>query len=244
VDASAHLVVGIGPQGRSVVERLACEVPLLFRQAAGEGPHVTLVWVNGAGGPLGGDRLRLRVEVRDGASLHLVSSGASLAQPGARGGHSALEVDVELGEGARLCWEPEPTVSVRGSDHRTVLRLAAAGTSWARVVERARWGRAGEEGGRLGLRQRLEVGGEVVLDHELVLAGGPLAGPGANGPGRSLHSVLELRGDGTAGEPAPWSVVRPDLVAAVLPLGRGAVLGTAGGADLDELADVLTSAMV
>ena len=35
------------------------------------------------------------------------------------------------------------------------------------------------------------------------------------------------------------SVVRPDLVAAVLPLGHGAVLATAGGDDFDELAAAL-----
>ena len=158
-------------------------MPLLFRQATDDDPGVTLVWVNGAGGPLGGDRLRLRVEVRDGASLRMVSSGASIAQPGPRGGHSALDVDVVLGDGSHLHWEPEPQISVRGSDHRAVLRVVAAPSAQAHVVERARWGRAGEDGGRLVLRQRLEVGGAVVLDHELVLGGGALAGPGANGRG-------------------------------------------------------------
>jgi urease accessory protein len=231
VEASTHLVVRAGPGGRSVVELLACEVPLLFRQAAGDGPHVTLVWVNGAGGPLGGDRLRLRVEICDGASLHVVSSGASIAQPGASGGYSTLDVDVVLGDGAHLRWQPEPAISVRRSDHRSVLRIVASPTATAQVVERARWGRAGEDGGVLGLRQRLEVGGAVVLDHELVLGGGALAGPGANGVGRAMCSVLHLGGTDAA-EVAAGSVVRPGAVAAVLPLGHGAVLVTAGADDL------------
>ena len=60
--------------------------------------------VGGAAGPLGGDRLRLEIEVGAGALLDVRSVAASLALPGAGGAQSRLEVTarVEVGRAAAL----------------------------------------------------------------------------------------------------------------------------------------------
>ena len=47
----------------------------------GAGPAAEVHLVGGAAGPLGGDRLRLRIEVRDGGWLRLRSAAASVALP-------------------------------------------------------------------------------------------------------------------------------------------------------------------
>ena len=56
----------------------------------------------------------------EGAAVTVRSVGATMVHPGAAGDGSTLEIDVSVGAGATLDWWPEPTVSVRGSDHRTV----------------------------------------------------------------------------------------------------------------------------
>ncbi|MFN8023462.1 MAG: urease accessory protein UreD [Acidimicrobiales bacterium] len=230
MEACTELVVERDRSGRSVLARSSCEVPLLFRVADHDGPALHLSWVNGAAGPLGGDRLRLHLRVGAGASVRVRSTGASMVQPSARGGRSTTEVRIELGEGSRLDWCPEPTISVRGSDHRTSTRIVADPSALARVVEQVSLGRHDEPGGRLALHQRAVVGERAVLDHELVLGDGPLAGPGAHGPGRAVLSALVL---GRA--PELRVEVTPSSAAAVLDLDGGAWLVSATAPDLRVL---------
>ena len=230
MEACTELVVERDRSGRSVLARSSCEVPLLFRVADHEGPELHLSWVNGAAGPLGGDRLRLHLRVGAGASVRVRSTGASMVQPGARGGRSSTEVRIELGEGSRLDWCPEPTISVRGSDHRTSTHIVAEASAVARVVEHVALGRHDEPGGLLALHQRVVVGERVVLDHELVLGDGPLAGPGAQGTGRAVLSALVL-----GGAVGPRVEVTPSMAAAVLELDGGACLVSATAPDLRDL---------
>ena len=76
MEASTELVVERDRSGHSVLARSSCEVPLLFRVADHDGTELHLSWVNGAAGPLGGDRLRLHLRVGPGASVRVRSTGS------------------------------------------------------------------------------------------------------------------------------------------------------------------------
>ncbi len=194
MDATTAIEVGLDDRGHTVVRRMSCEVPLLVRVVDG-GPELTLAMVNGAAGPLGGDRYRFRLEVGAGAHVAVCSVAAAMAQPGPRGAASEMIVDLVVGERATLEWRPQPTVSVVGSDHRIVVRLAAAGSSRVVMREGVSLGRRGEPSGRFALRERVSIDEVAVLDHETVLAPGALMGPGAQGSGRNLNTDVIIGSD-------------------------------------------------
>lgn len=214
----------------------SCEVPLLFRVAGGDGRVLELTWVNGAAGPLGGDRLRLDLRVEAGAAVRVRSTGAALVQPGPHGAPSHSDVHIELGEGSRLDWWPEPTVSVRASRHRTSTLVRAHPTAEARLVEHVVLGRHGEPCGALALHQRVEVGDRVVLDHELELGTGVLAGPGAHGSGRAVVSAVML---GERWRPEPAVEVSATSAAATFVLADRAWLLSATAPDLRALSHLV-----
>jgi urease accessory protein len=217
--------VGLDDRGRSVVHTLRCESPLLAR-VDGAGDGLTVLLLGGAAGPLGGDDLHLMLRVGAGASVSVRSVAAMLAQPGAGGQPSVLRTVVEVGAGATLDWATQPIISVVGSDHRSITTVRAAADAQVRMAESVLLGRHDEKPGRLALRQRVEVAGGVVLDHDVVLGVGGPAGPGAHGEVRWMQSEVVL-GDAAATEPA--SSVQPDLVAGVFPLASGASLSTSAG---------------
>lgn len=192
IDATTDIEVALDRRGYTVVRRMRCEVPLLVRVIGNRGPTLDLAMVNGAAGPLGGDRLRLRLEVGPGSSVTVCSVAAAMAQPGPRGEASDLVVDLVVGDDATLDWHPQPTVSVVGSDHRVSMRVAATDTSTVTVREGVSLGRQGERPGRFALRERITIDGIAVLDHETVFAPGSLMGPGANGRGRSMTTEVVI----------------------------------------------------
>jgi urease accessory protein len=222
--AHTCIEVALDGSGRSALRRVRCEAPLLVRDGGLDGNVLRLWLVGGAAGPLGGDELALHLRVGDGATVAVRSVAAQLVQPGPHGTPSTLRVVADVGAGAWLDWCPEPTVSVQGSDHRTSTALHAAGDARVRWVEQVALGRDGEPAGRLALHQRVEVAGEVVLDHETVFAEGALRGAGAHGPARHATTVVLLGPDAPA---TPSAAVTADAVHAVLPVAPGCALVTA-----------------
>jgi urease accessory protein len=194
IDATTEIEVGLDCRGHTVVRRMRCEVPMLVRVVDEPGRKLRLAMVNGAAGPLGGDRLRFRLEVGPGADVAVCSVAAAMAQPGPRGEPSELSVDLVVGQEAILDWHPQPTVSVMGSDHRVVVRLSTTSTSRVTMREGVSLGRNCELSGRFALRERVTIDGLAVLDHETVFAPGALMGPGAQGSGRSLTTEVVIGG--------------------------------------------------
>jgi urease accessory protein len=192
VKATARIVALADGRGGTRCTTLRSAPPLSFRETA-EGLYL----VGTAAGPLGGDDLRLGLSVGAGAALTVRSAAAMLVQPGARpGAPSSLHVDVEVGPGGLLRWLPEPTVAVRGCDHRatTVIRLAPG----AQLVWREELvlGRHGEEGGSILQRLRIDAGGLALLRNDL--AAGP-RWPGSSGPAvtagaRALGALVTVGG--------------------------------------------------
>ena len=212
--ATTSIETVLDPSGRTVASRLQCEVPLLVRVADTSRPDLTLLLVNGAAGPLGGDHLRFSLEVGPGTDVTVRSVAATLAQPGPTGEPSLLEVELVVHERATLDWAPEPMVSVCGSRHRTTMHLRASDSATVSVRERLSLGRHGEASGHLQLQQRVTIADVDVLRHDTEFGSGALLGVGAQGAWRSMCSELRIGTD----LPAPTSEVRPDIMSAVFHL--------------------------
>ncbi len=195
---------------------------MLVRVVESAAPTLALAMVNGAAGPLGGDRLRFRLELQPGSRVVVRSVAAAMAQPGPGGERSELALDLVVGDGATLDWRPEPMVSVLGSDHRTMVRLTAADSSTVTLRGAVSLGRHGEPPGRLALRQRVTIYGIAVLDHETEFAPGMLLGPGAHGPARMVTSEVVI-GDVL---PEPGAAVGNGCVRATFHLSRRCALVT------------------
>jgi urease accessory protein len=214
IDASTDIVAGVDRRGHTVLRRLRCDVPMLMRVVGDSGPRLSLAMVGGAAGPLGGDRLCLRLELEAGAQVSVRSVAAAMAQPGPRGEPSHLAIHLVVGPHAHLDWQPQPTVSVLGSDHHSTVRLEAAGSSTVTMREGVSLGRHDEAPGRYALRERVVIDGVAVLDHETAFAVGALMGPGAQGSLRSMTTEIVV---GSL-LPEPVAVVAAECLSATVHL--------------------------
>lgn len=155
-----------------VVRTLRSASPLTLIPVRGR-PVVHLV--NSAASPLGGDDLTLTVRVGPHACLTLTGIAATVALPGQSGEPSRVTVHLELNEGARVEYLPEPTVITRRARHESVLVARLAAGAHLRTRETIVLGRDGELPGELTstlhvtrdrrpiLRQSLVVTPEVLL---------------------------------------------------------------------------------
>ncbi|MEW1723310.1 urease accessory protein UreD [Streptomyces sp. NPDC093109] len=157
---------------------LAGEGPLAVRRTRAEGPGSRVTVVGAMSAPLGGDRLAIEAEVRDGARLTVDSAAATVALPGRRDGadgpaHYAIRLTV--GEDAELNWLPEQLISAYGSDLRMRTRVELAATARLVLREEQILGRHGEGPGTLFSRLTVHRAGRPLLDQEVA------HGPGAPG---------------------------------------------------------------
>src|SRR5262249_28574669 len=70
---------------------------------------------------------------------------------------------------ASLAWEPEPLVAAAGCNHTTDVRVdldATASLAWREVLV---LGRDGERPGACRLRLRVDLAGEAILRHDLMV---------------------------------------------------------------------------
>ncbi|GLI01991.1 urease accessory protein UreD [Phytohabitans aurantiacus] len=227
--ATARIVAVAGRGGTRLVT-MRSEPPLVLRRTGPETAHL----VGGAAGPLGGDRLRVEVEVGPGARLCLRAVAASLALPGASGGASLLEVAATVAAGGHLRWLPEPLIAARGCDHvgqSTVELAEGAALVWR---EELVCGRHGEQPGDARLETTVRYAGGTIMRQEVAV--GPRAagwdGPAVLGGGRATGSLLVVD-PAWADKPPEPAVLGPS--AAWMPLVGPAALATATGADLREV---------
>ncbi|HEV7897458.1 MAG TPA: urease accessory protein UreD [Planosporangium sp.] len=230
--ATAHVVAEAGPAGVTRLTVVRGEPPLLVRRTGAGEVHL----VGGAAGPLGGDRLRIEIEVGPGAELCVRTVAASIALPGRDGAESRTEVVATVAPGGRLAWLPEPLIAAAGCRHAalTTVELAAG----ARLTWRDELvcGRHGEEPGEVRTRLAVRLAGRPLYAHELAI------GPGA--PGWAGAAVLGgARAVGSLVVVDPSVSIDPSYVlgptAAVLPLAGPGVLVTATGADLRQVRSAL-----
>lgn len=163
--------------------------PVVLRRTGWARVHVVQV----GGGPLGGDRLGLDVELGAGQALELRSAAATVVQPGPDPDATAsLDVTARLGPGAALDWCPEPTVVTDRADWTARLIVDLAAGARLRVREQVVLGRHGQRGGRCRTDLDVRHDGRPLLVTSTRLDGADpaLAGPGGTGGARSVGTVL------------------------------------------------------
>jgi urease accessory protein len=182
VRATARIRAVADGRGGTALPLLAGEGPLALRRtrAGGPGPGAAVTVVGAMSAPLGGDLLRIEVEVGAGAGLTVGSAAATVSLPGSDGGTARYDVRIRVGDGAELHWLPEPVIAAAGSDLRMTTQVDLAPTARLVLREEQVLGRAGEVPGRLATRLTVRRDGTPLLDQELSF--GPGAIPGWDGP--------------------------------------------------------------
>ncbi|MFF7440355.1 urease accessory protein UreD [Streptomyces sp. NPDC008122] len=222
---------------------LVSDGPLALRRTRAAGPYTRVTVVGAMSAPLGGDRLAIETEVRDGARLLVDSAAATLALPGPSAEPAAYDVRISVGDGAVLRWLPEQLVSAAGSNLRMRTTVDLAPTARLVLREEQVLGRHGEAPGTLTTRLTVRRAGRPLFDQELAF------GPGAPG---GWDGGAVLGGHRATGQ---LLVVEPEFAdkavearlygenAVVSPLAGPAALATAVAPDALALRRLLDAAL-
>ncbi|MFD7663614.1 urease accessory protein UreD [Streptomyces sp. NPDC059788] len=180
--ATARITARATAGGATGLPVLDGEGPLALRRVRSHGTQARVCVVGAMSAPLGGDRLRIEATAEDGAGLCVTAAAATVALPGRTAGHATYDVELTVGEGARLEWLPEPLISAEGSDLRMTTTVHLAPTARLVLREEQVLGRSGERPGRLHSRLTVHRAGRTLLDQETAY------GPGT--PGWDTAAVL------------------------------------------------------
>jgi urease accessory protein len=197
ITASASIAVDVDA-GRPRI-RWTHAWPIVLRPTGDARVHL----VHGAGGPLGGDALRLEARVGAAATLAVRSAGATIVQPGRSGLPARWDTGVVVGADATLDWGPEPTVVTDGATFHTSLRVELGAGARAAVREVVVLGRHGGIGGRYQGRLTVSVDGVPLLAHATLLDGAnpALGGPGGTAGARAVGTLLVAGRSCDGGQP-------------------------------------------
>jgi urease accessory protein len=128
------------------------------------------VWMVGASAhPIGGDHLRVELDVGPDAELTMRSISATLARASTPPLESRMEITATVARGGTLRWAPAPGIAARGSVHRCDARISLQPTSQLTWSDAVVLGRLGEAYGSWSSRLRVEVEGRPLLDSDLAL---------------------------------------------------------------------------
>jgi urease accessory protein len=228
--ATTTIVAEADGSGGTRLAVLRGEAPLLVRRTGARTGPAEVHLVGGAAGPLGGDRLRMIVDVGPEAELRVRSVAACVVLPGRDGTASCTEVCARVAAGGRLVWLPEPLVVAAGARHETVHTVDLAAGAWLVWRDELVCGRYGEPAGRASLTSEVRLGGSPLYHHQLTVGPGVpgWAGAAVLGGAAAFGSVLLV--DPAWADKVPGPAVL-GTAAARFPLAGPAVLATATGPD-------------
>ncbi|HSS10183.1 MAG TPA: urease accessory protein UreD [Acidimicrobiales bacterium] len=216
-----RIVVGAGPRGTRIIELRSGGPLALFPTCSAE---VTLVAA--AGGPVGGDRVVLDIEVGLDSELTIRSAGASVLLGGAEPSCMLVRASVA----GTLRWLVEPTIATACANHDADTRIWLTDEASLCWQDEAVFGRTGEEAGSCQLGLSVDRGGRPLLRHRVEVGSPGWDGPAQLAGHRALATVLVVGEDeAILGRPPEPSDRR-----ARLDLEDGASLLTAVGDDLTE----------
>ncbi|WP_406829602.1 urease accessory protein UreD [Pedococcus sp. KACC 23699] len=140
---------------------------------------------------LGGDELRLSVEVGPGLRLDLRDVAGTVAYHG-RGQGCLVAVSLTVHPGAVLVWSGEPLVVCDGAQVVRTLDVEVADAGRLLLRDRVALGRTGQAGGDLTCRTTMTYGARPALVEELTLGARSRTGAGVLGGARVVDSVTAL----------------------------------------------------
>jgi len=235
----AHAKVAAQADGRggTRLTQLRGESPLLLRQTHTDGRLCTVHLVGGAAAPIGGDELRLDIEVGQDAALCLRSVAATLVLPGPGGARSQFVIVATVAGGGTLHWLPEPTIAAADSRHTTRATIEldeGAALLWR---DELICGRHGEPTGQATVTTSARYAGKPLLHQTLAVGPGAdgWAGPAVLGGAKATGSLLHVH-PGT--QPPPPRILGPCAVQ--MPLAGPASLTTVTADDAHLLRECLT----
>lgn len=115
VPGTGEIVLALLPPGKQVLQKCTYQYPLKLiapdPHHSSEDKHVTIAFLLTYGGGLvGGDQVRLTVELQHGTRLVLVTQGSTkIFKSPERSVVSRQTLDVKVGSQAALCYLPDPT---------------------------------------------------------------------------------------------------------------------------------------
>ena len=218
---------------RDVVIDQRSAAPFSVRQC---GKRILLA--SSAAAPVGGDDLRLTIDVGPGARAAVGSVAASMVWPGVGGLASSMTTVCTVGRDAHLDLWLEPTISVAGSSHHSATTVSLAEGATCRMGEETVLGRRSELSGHLDLSVRVERGGRALIHHDETF------GPDVAGALSSVsigHARFALTAVIVGPEAGPsWVNVDADRAAAWLPVADDAAVVLAIGPDRLRALSLLT----
>ncbi|AVZ71732.1 urease accessory protein [Streptomyces lunaelactis] len=218
---------------------LESDGPLALRRTRATGPCTRVTVVGAMSAPLGGDRLAIEAEVREGARLAVDSAAATIALPGRTPEQARYDVRLTVGEHAELRWLPEQLISAYGSDLRMRTRVELAATARLVLREEQILGRYGEQPGSLTTRLTVHRAGRPLLDQELGYGPGATGGWDGGAVLGGHRAVGQLLIVDPAFEEKPAEPRLLGETAALTPLAGPALLVTVVAPDARELRRVL-----
>ncbi|MET9432502.1 urease accessory protein UreD [Streptomyces sp. NPDC003036] len=238
VHATARIVAT--PAGLPVLES---DGPLALRRTRAAGAYSRVTVVGAMTAPLGGDRLAIEADVREGARLTVDSAAATVALPGRGADEARYDVRLTVGPDAELRWLPEQLVSAHGSLLRMRTTVELADTARLVLREEQVLGRHGEAPGTLATRLTVRRAGRALLDQELSY--GPGAPGGWDGPAvlAGHRAVGQLLVVDPAFDDEPAEPRALGATAALTPLAGPAALVTAVAPDALRLRRLLDEAL-
>jgi urease accessory protein len=225
---------------RATITRLHSDPPFVLRPTNPVGaepmrhwyrldaPPVQVSLVSGAAGPVGGDELKLSIDVESGAALVLRNVAATLVLPGPHHQQSRIETVIRVAAGGAFVWLPRPVIAARSCHHLAITRVMLEPGARLLLREELLLGRHGEQPGAIRQRLRVTLGGRPLHDQELALGAGVGSwdGPAVTGGRRAVGSVLIVDPEWDH-DPIDLKTTDGTTDTALLPLSESAVLITA-----------------
>lgn len=169
-----------------------CTGALAARRTGPDTVHL----VSAAATPLGGDTIRMRVVVEEGARLRLRTVAATMVLPGAGTAESHACWTVEVA--GMLDLDPEPTIVAARARHVAHTALSLTAGASVRVRERIQIGRSGERDGYWCGALRADLDGTALLRHRIDVGAGSVADDAIAAP-RAVQSELHYPATDVAG---------------------------------------------
>jgi urease accessory protein len=227
--ARARITAEADGRGGTRLARLRSDTPLLLRHTQTRAGVPTVHLIAGAAGPLGGDDLRLDIEVGQGAALCLRSVAASIALPARSGALSRTVVTATVANGGSLYWLPEQLVAAAGCRHLTLAVIELEHGASLLWRDELICGRHAEDPGDATISTSVQYAGRPLLRQTLAVGPGAdgWAGPVVLGGAKATGSLLHVE----PGTPqAPPSLLGPTAVRMPLAGPASLITATADGA--------------